>query len=81
MDVEGPVPFQVLADRLLTAADVGRLGFRIRARIEGQLDQLHDAGDLVRCVDFFWAIGPLPGASFAGLGVRAREDPATRSCP
>ncbi|WP_435106582.1 DUF3320 domain-containing protein [Arhodomonas sp. AD133] len=47
VDVEGPVHFQVLADRLLTAADVGRLGSRIRARIEAHLDSLQDAGELL----------------------------------
>lgn len=38
--VEGPVHFDVLADRLLEAAGVGRLGARIRARIESRLETL-----------------------------------------
>ena len=40
VDVEGPVHFEVLADRLLDAAGVGRLGSRIRARIEDRLEVL-----------------------------------------
>ena len=38
--VEGPVHFDVLADRLLEVAGVGRLGARIRARIESRLETL-----------------------------------------
>ena len=38
--VEGPVHFDVLADRLLEATGVGRLGARIRARIESRLETL-----------------------------------------
>ena len=38
--VEGPVHFDVLADRLLEVAGVGRLGGRIRARIESRLETL-----------------------------------------
>ncbi|RZU98693.1 DUF3320 domain-containing protein [Spiribacter vilamensis] len=40
VDAEGPVHFDVLADRLLDAAGVGRLGSRIRARIEERLEAL-----------------------------------------
>ena len=40
VDIEGPVHFDVLADRLLAGADVGRLGSRIRAGIEARLDSL-----------------------------------------
>jgi hypothetical protein len=40
VDVEGPVHFRVLAERLLTAADVGRLGSRIRERIAHHIDKL-----------------------------------------
>ncbi|WP_440996041.1 DUF3320 domain-containing protein [Arhodomonas sp. SL1] len=49
---EGPVHFRVLADRLLTAAEVGRLGSRIRARIEARLEALEGAGALERRGDF-----------------------------
>ncbi|TQE98736.1 MAG: DUF3320 domain-containing protein [Spiribacter salinus] len=48
VDREGPVHFRVLADRLLEAADVGRLGSRIRERIESHLDALAEAGTLER---------------------------------
>jgi hypothetical protein len=48
VDVEGPVHFRVLAERLLTAADVGRLGSRIRDRIAGHVDQLEARGEIVR---------------------------------
>ncbi|MEX0386054.1 DUF3320 domain-containing protein [Spiribacter onubensis] len=40
VDVEGPVHFDVLADRLLEGAGVGRLGSRIRERIEVRLEAL-----------------------------------------
>jgi len=48
VDVEGPVHFEVLADRLLAAAGAGRLGARIRARIEAHLETLAGAGALAR---------------------------------
>ncbi len=50
--VEGPVHFLVLADRLLTAADVGRLGARIRERIEQRLKRLAEQGSLVQQGEF-----------------------------
>ena len=40
VDTEGPVHFDVLADRLLEGAGVGRLGSRIRARIEARLEAM-----------------------------------------
>ncbi|MDN3519792.1 DUF3320 domain-containing protein [Aquisalimonas lutea] len=52
VDGEGPVHFRALADRLLTAADVGRLGSRIRARIESHLEGLEEGGRLERRDDF-----------------------------
>ena len=48
VDAEGPVHFRVLAERLLTAADVGRLGSRIRDRIAHHVDQLEARGDIIR---------------------------------
>ena len=48
VDAEGPVHFRVLGERLLTAADVGRLGSRIRDRIAGHIDQLEARGEIVR---------------------------------
>lgn len=48
VDVEGPVHYRVLAERLLDAAEVGRLGSRIRARIQERLDALEQAGELVQ---------------------------------
>lgn len=50
--VEGPVHFEVLADRLLNAADVGRLGRRIRERIQTILDALAQAGRLEQAGPF-----------------------------
>lgn len=52
IDTEGPVHFQVLADRLLTAAGVSRLGSRIRERIVSHLDALEATGSLERRDDF-----------------------------
>ena len=46
VDAEGPVHFDTLADRLLAAADVGRLGSRIRERIEARLQALSATPDL-----------------------------------
>lgn len=43
---EGPVHFAVLADRLLEAGGVKRLGRRIRAQIQKQVQVLHAAGQL-----------------------------------
>ena len=54
IDTEGPVHLQVLADRLLTAAGVSRLGSRIRERIVSHLDALEDSGSL-ECRDDFAA--------------------------
>jgi hypothetical protein len=48
VEAEGPIHFLVLADRLLDAAQVGRLGARIRERIQGRLDALEQAGALVQ---------------------------------
>jgi len=48
VQTEGPVHFDVLADRLLNAAAVGRLGSRIRARIEARVEQRQTA----------WLAGP-----------------------
>ena len=48
IDTEGPVHFRVLAERLLEAADVGRLGSRIRERIQARLDALEARGELVQ---------------------------------
>ena len=45
IDIEGPVHFDVLADRLLAGAGVGRLGSRIRAGIEARLHSLAARGD------------------------------------
>lgn len=48
VEVEGPIHFRVLAERLLDAAEVGRLGARIRERIQERLDALEQAGELVQ---------------------------------
>lgn len=40
--IEGPVHFDVLADRLLEAAGIKRLGRRIRARIQAQLQAINE---------------------------------------
>ena len=48
IDVEGPVHFRVLAERLLEAAGVGRLGSRIRDSIQARLDALEAGGELVQ---------------------------------
>ncbi len=48
VEVEGPVHYRVLAERLLDAAEVGRLGARIRERIQERLDALEQAGELVQ---------------------------------
>lgn len=52
IDVEGPVHFDVLGDRLLTATDVSRMGARIRARIESEIAALETAGDLAQTPPF-----------------------------
>lgn len=52
VDDEGPVHFNLLGDRLLTAAGVGRMGSRIRARIEAMLEVLEDEGEIVRLAAF-----------------------------
>jgi len=48
VEVEGPVHYRVLAERLLDAAEVGRLGSRIRERIQERLDTLEQAGELLQ---------------------------------
>lgn len=48
IDVQGPVHFRVLAERLLEAAGVGRLGSRIRERIQARLDALEGSDELVQ---------------------------------
>lgn len=48
VDGEGPVHFDLLGNRLLAAADVGRMGSRIRARIEATLEALERAGEIAR---------------------------------
>ncbi len=52
VDVEGPAHVRVVAERLLMAADVGRLGARIRERIAERLDTLAQAGEIVQQGDF-----------------------------
>jgi hypothetical protein len=52
VDVEGPVHFRVLAERLLTAADVGRLGSRIRERIAERIDKLEEERAVVQRGDW-----------------------------
>ena len=52
VDVEGPVHFRVLAERLLTAADVGRLGSRIRGRIADRIDELEKEEAVVQRGDY-----------------------------
>lgn len=47
VDGEGPVHFDMLGDRLLAAADVARMGSRIRARIEAVLAALAEDGEIV----------------------------------
>lgn len=54
---EGPVHFAVLADRLLEAAGIKRLGGNIRHRIESQLELLGST-DVVKW-DGEWAASPL----------------------
>ena len=55
--VEGPVHFDVLADRLLAAAGAGRLGSRIRARIEERL-AAWASGQQGICAQTPWAALP-----------------------
>jgi len=57
LDIEGPVHFRVLAERLLTAADIGRLGKRIRARMREHIDALAARGDIVQNGDFVGRAG------------------------
>ncbi|AGY91183.1 hypothetical protein SPICUR_00790 [Spiribacter curvatus] len=52
VDTEGPLHFDTLADRLLVAADVGRLGSRIRDRIEARLEVLSATAHLSQRGDF-----------------------------
>jgi hypothetical protein len=52
VDLEGPLHFDVLGDRLLTAAGVGRMGSRIRARIEAELQALAAAAEIVADGEF-----------------------------
>lgn len=52
IDGEGPVHFDMLGDRLLAAADVTRMGSRIRARIEAVLAALASEGEIV-CTSAF----------------------------
>lgn len=48
VDTEGPVHFELLGNRLLDAAGVGRMGSRIRERIENALRSLECVGEIVR---------------------------------
>lgn len=48
VEIEGPIHWRVLAERLLDAAGVGRLGSRIRERIEERVDALEQRGDLIQ---------------------------------
>ncbi len=50
---EGPVHFDVLGDRLLTAAGVSRMGSRIRERIEHRLAALVGDGTLTERAPFY----------------------------
>lgn len=52
IEVEGPVHFDLLGDRLLDAAGVGRMGSRIRERIESTLAVLADEGTIERLASF-----------------------------
>lgn len=57
VDVEGPVHFRVMAERLLDAAGVGRLGSRIRERISARLDALERTEALVQRGSFIGTAG------------------------
>jgi len=48
VEVEGPIHWRVLAERLLDAAGVTRLGSRIRERIEERVEALEQRGDLIQ---------------------------------
>ncbi len=50
---EGPVHFNVLGDRLLTAAGAGRMGSRIRGRMEEGLAAMVDHGTLADRAPFY----------------------------
>lgn len=52
IEVEGPVHFDLLGNRLLDAAGVGRMGSRIRERIESVLAALADEGVIERSGSF-----------------------------
>lgn len=52
VEVEGPVHFALLGNRLLDAAGVGRMGSRIRERIESVLVALVDEGVIERLGSF-----------------------------
>lgn len=57
VDVEGPVHFRMMVERLLDAAGVGRLGSRIRERISARLDALERADTLVQRDSFVGTAG------------------------
>ncbi len=53
-DIEGPLHFDLLGDRILAAAGAGRMGRRIRERIENELEDLRAAGEIEQSGEY-WA--------------------------
>lgn len=50
---EGPVHFELLGNRLLAAAEVARMGARIRARMEAALASLEETREIVGIGSFY----------------------------